>query len=164
MVAVMADRIGLALSGGGSRAIAFHLGCLRALKKSGILDRVEVISTVSGGSVIGALYALHHEDFSRFETEVENFLKRGLVWPTVKHALTSWSGVKALMAGIALRIVAWVLTLTNLIIGSIAKIIPSSSLIKLRSLRLTSPIPRWASRTTLIRDVLDTHFFGQICL
>ena len=52
MVAVMADRIGLALSGGGSRAIAFHLGCLRALKKSGILDRVEVISTDAEGRMV----------------------------------------------------------------------------------------------------------------
>ena len=29
-------KIGLALSGGGARAMAFHLGCLRALKKLGI--------------------------------------------------------------------------------------------------------------------------------
>ena len=40
-------RIGLALSGGGSRAIAFHLGCLRALHDYGLLDDVDVISAVS---------------------------------------------------------------------------------------------------------------------
>jgi hypothetical protein len=32
--------IGLALSGGGSRAIAFHLGCLRALQERGVLQKV----------------------------------------------------------------------------------------------------------------------------
>ncbi len=57
-----APKIGLALSGGGSRVIAFHLGCLRALHRLGLLDRVAVISTVSGGSV-RALAA----QFERFE-------------------------------------------------------------------------------------------------
>src|SRR5260370_23092103 len=51
--------IGLALSGGGSRAIAFHLGCLRALSRLGLLDRVAILSTVSGGSVIGAYFHAH---------------------------------------------------------------------------------------------------------
>lgn len=157
----MTKRIGLALSGGGSRAVAFHLGCLRALKKSGMLDRIEVISTVSGGSVIGALYALHSEDFSRFEAETERFLKRGLVWPTLKHALTSWSGVKALLTGTVLRVVTWFLALINLLVGGIAKIIPNSGFVKFRALRLASPIPRWASRTTLIREVLDSNFFER---
>ena len=41
--------IGLALSGGGSRAIAFHLGCLRALDDLGLRDSLQVISSVSGG-------------------------------------------------------------------------------------------------------------------
>jgi NTE family protein len=50
-------RIGLALSGGGSRAIAFHLGCLRALHDRGVLEKISVISAVSGGSVVTALYA-----------------------------------------------------------------------------------------------------------
>ena len=40
-------KIALALSGGGARAMAFHLGCLRALHDLGILDRVRVLSTVS---------------------------------------------------------------------------------------------------------------------
>ena len=47
--------IGLALSGGGSRAMAFHLGCLRALHDEGLLDQVATISAVSGGSVLAAL-------------------------------------------------------------------------------------------------------------
>src|SRR3546814_1286445 len=43
---LMAERIkiGLALSGGGSRAIAFHLGCLRALHDRGVLPKVSVLS------------------------------------------------------------------------------------------------------------------------
>lgn len=50
--------IGLALSGGGFRAAAFHLGALKRLEEVDILPHVNVLSTVSGGSITGALYAL----------------------------------------------------------------------------------------------------------
>ncbi len=70
--------IGLALSGGGSRAMAFHLGCLRALHEIGLLDRVGVISTISGGSVIGAYYAYTPEkSFAEFEADIRGFLRPG---------------------------------------------------------------------------------------
>lgn len=70
--------IGLALSGGGSRAIAFHLGCLRALKDLEILDRVNVLSTISGGSVIGAYYAYTPtKSFEEFESDIRGFLRGG---------------------------------------------------------------------------------------
>ena len=72
-------KIGLALSGGGSRAIAFHLGCLRALHELDILDNIKVISTVSGGSVIGALYAAHQGLFPEFEKRVRRLLAQGLM-------------------------------------------------------------------------------------
>lgn len=70
--------IGLALSGGGSRAIAFHLGCLRALHDRDLLKRVEVISSVSGGSLIAALYAYTDCSFSEFEQCILNLLKSGI--------------------------------------------------------------------------------------
>jgi NTE family protein len=50
----MKPRIALALSGGGFRASIFHLGTLRRLAEFGWLQDVDVISTVSGGSIIGA--------------------------------------------------------------------------------------------------------------
>ncbi|MCK4828972.1 patatin-like phospholipase family protein, partial [bacterium] len=52
-------KLGLALSGGGFRASFFHIGVLAQMAALGLLRRVEVISTVSGGSIIGALYYLH---------------------------------------------------------------------------------------------------------
>ena len=55
----MHDRLGLALSGGGFRASFFHIGVLARMAELGLLRYVEVISCVSGGSVIGALYYLH---------------------------------------------------------------------------------------------------------
>ncbi len=51
-----ASRLGLALSGGGFRASFFHIGTLAALADRDMLRHVEVISTVSGGSIVGALY------------------------------------------------------------------------------------------------------------
>lgn len=53
------DKLGLALSGGGFRAAFFHIGVLARMADLGLLRHVEVISTVSGGSIIGALYYLH---------------------------------------------------------------------------------------------------------
>lgn len=54
-VAALDKRIGLSLSGGGSRAVAFHLGTLRALEDLKLLDEIDVISGVSGGSVMTGL-------------------------------------------------------------------------------------------------------------
>lgn len=45
------DGIALALSGGGMRALAFHLGVLRLLAEQGLLERVTQVSSVSGGSL-----------------------------------------------------------------------------------------------------------------
>jgi NTE family protein len=52
-------KIGLALSGGGFRAALFHIGVLARLAEAGLLRKVRVISTVSGGAIVGALYYLH---------------------------------------------------------------------------------------------------------
>lgn len=51
-------RLGLALSGGGLRASFFHIGVLAQMARLGMLRHVEVISTVSGGSIVGACYYL----------------------------------------------------------------------------------------------------------
>jgi NTE family protein len=46
--------VALCLSGGGFRASLFHLGALRRLNELGVLSRVDVVSSVSGGSIISA--------------------------------------------------------------------------------------------------------------
>ena len=51
-------KVGLALSGGGFRASLFHLGVLARLAEVDALRGVEVLSTVSGGSIVGAHYYL----------------------------------------------------------------------------------------------------------
>lgn len=51
--------VGVALSGGGYRAAAYHAGVLDVLDRLGV--PVTNVSTVSGGSIIGAFYALGGE-------------------------------------------------------------------------------------------------------
>ncbi|ACK69008.1 hypothetical protein PCC7424_0545 [Gloeothece citriformis PCC 7424] len=52
------EKIALALSGGGYRAAAFHLGVLDFLHYVGLVDHITLLSTVSGGSITGAKFAL----------------------------------------------------------------------------------------------------------
>lgn len=73
-----ADRVGLALSGGGFRATAFGLGCLRALHDTGVLDKVTVVSGISGGSLLEALWAYGPANFHEFDAQVVELLRRGL--------------------------------------------------------------------------------------
>lgn len=73
------NRIGLALSGGGYRAAAYHLGTLRALHNLGILEKVDVISSVSGGSIAASYYLLNKDDFEKFNISFYNKLGRGVM-------------------------------------------------------------------------------------
>ncbi len=82
----------LAFSGGGTRAAAFSFGLMEELKqveytakdgsKRKLLDDVEIISSVSGGSFTSSYYALFPERF--FDDFPEQFLYRdiqgGLFW------------------------------------------------------------------------------------
>ena len=49
-----ADGVALCLSGGGYRAMLFHLGCLWRLNQAGLLPKLDRISSVSGGSITAA--------------------------------------------------------------------------------------------------------------
>ena len=51
-------KVGLALSGGGFRASFYHLGVLARLAELDLLRHVDVLSCVSGGSIVGACYWL----------------------------------------------------------------------------------------------------------
>ncbi|MGI9509175.1 MAG: patatin-like phospholipase family protein [Geminicoccaceae bacterium] len=59
------DGIALCLSGGGYRAMVFHVGVLWRLNEAKLLKKLNRISSVSGGSITSATLALHwgHLDF-----------------------------------------------------------------------------------------------------
>ena len=67
--------IGLGLSGGGQRAGAFHLGVLTKLNEMGVLDKINFISSISGGSIIGAYYSINKSDFEEFRDNFIEILK-----------------------------------------------------------------------------------------
>ncbi len=80
----------VALSGGGTRASALSYGVLSALKETPLpgerrtlLDEVDVISAVSGGSFAAAYYALYGQEkfFRDFRSDVlSHNIERGMLW------------------------------------------------------------------------------------
>ena len=64
-------KVGLALSGGGFRASLFHLGVMARLAEMDALRRVEVLSTVSGGSILGAYYYLEVQNLLQTKADTE---------------------------------------------------------------------------------------------
>jgi predicted acylesterase/phospholipase RssA len=76
------QRFGLALSGGGFRAVLYHLGVIRFLRDANLLPKVTHITSVSGGSVIGAHLALNwqrycgsDQEFQEVSSELLRFLQ-----------------------------------------------------------------------------------------
>lgn len=85
-----AEGVGLCLSGGGYRAMIFHIGVMRRLDDAGLLGRLDRISSVSGGSIAAGVLALAwpHLELNRkglssgFQSNVEAPL-RGLAAQTI---------------------------------------------------------------------------------
>jgi predicted acylesterase/phospholipase RssA len=76
------NRFGLALSGGGFRAVLYHLGLIRLLRDAGILPQVTHICSVSGGSIVAAHLVLNWaryngspNEFDAAAAEVLSFLR-----------------------------------------------------------------------------------------
>ena len=67
-------KVGLALSGGGFRASLFHIGVLARLAELDVLRHVEVLSCVSGGSILGAYYYLEVQRL--LETKADSIISR----------------------------------------------------------------------------------------
>jgi NTE family protein len=87
-------QVGLALSGGGYRATAFHLGTLKKLYDMDLLKKVDVISTISGGSITGACYCSWEGDFNSFYNALYTGLQSKNV---IREILLSWLGLRFLV-------------------------------------------------------------------
>lgn len=109
-------RIALALSGGGIRAMAFHLGVLKFLAERSLLEEVHRVSTVSGGSLlIGLLLketGMRWPSSEEFVTTAlpqlkEKLCKRSLQWGAARQLLNpvNWRFIRsrANLLGLALR-------------------------------------------------------------
>lgn len=145
--------IGLALSGGGFRAVAFHLGVLRALHDRGVLDRVEVISSVSGGSIIAALWAYGPSDFLEFDRQVTDLLRRGLTRRIARATFLSRRAPQALGTAVIVSLGKIAATATNTL-----RRIARQSTDRTRQAANEPRFRRWVSRTTALHDVLADLF------
>ncbi|SFM22009.1 NTE family protein [Desulfomicrobium norvegicum] len=158
----MQFKIGLALSGGGARAIAFHLGCLRALEDLGLLSKVSVLSSVSGGSVIAALYAYNDESFAEFENRVQTLLRKGLVGGIAQQSLFSPETPKIVAAQLTSGICAAVGCLVRLGGNALALAGVDRNSIGQFTKPFQAPFPRFASRSTAFERHLRKHVFGEL--
>ncbi len=163
--AFVARSIGLCLSGGGSRAMAFHLGCLRALHDIGLLQRVNVLSSVSGGAVIGAMYAYSNDTFDDFDQRVRTILRQGLAGGIARRTFVSWRVFSILLTQSIAGIAAASTYALRVLAGTIERLLPSKSRSgALTANRLQPPFRRWVSRTDALVATLRDRLFGRIRL
>lgn len=96
----------LCLSGGGFRASLFHLGALRRLNELGVLSRVDIISSVSGGSIISAHVAARLDPWPapgaaapEWETNVSapfrGYASKNVRTPALLRRLLPWNWLRS---------------------------------------------------------------------
>ncbi len=95
-----APGIALCLSGGGYRAMVFHLGVLWRLNELGYLARLDRISSVSGGSITAGMLGLKWSAL-QFEEGVAQRLVEEVIDPIRKFALETID-VGSVLSGIFL--------------------------------------------------------------
>ena len=78
--------IGLCLSGGGYRAMLFHLGALCRLNEVGLLPRLDRIASVSGGSITSAVLALAWNDLDFDSSGVSRTFHEQVFEPVMRFA------------------------------------------------------------------------------
>lgn len=103
-------RIGLALSGGGYRASAFHLGTLKKLHELNLLGKIDVISTISGGSITGAAYCLNQLSYEEFQRKMIQVLQTKSV---IKYIFQSWIFLRLILLTILILVVCLCLYVTK---------------------------------------------------
>lgn len=112
-------KIGLALSGGGVRAAAFHAGVLKRLAERGLVEHVVHITTVSGGSLFtGLVYRVAKYKWPTSSQYIETVL------PAVRCMLTTTSLQYNALMRLILNPANWMLLLSraNVIAKSIEDI------------------------------------------
>lgn len=151
-------KFGLAFSGGGSRAVAFHLGCMRALHDRGILSKVSVLSSASGGSVIAAMWAYSNDSFEDFDARVVSLLRRGLVGGIARQTLFSMETPR--IVGTVLT--AGILAHVGIILATLARVATAFGVDARAADRFAravqAPLRRYASRTTAFERYLRSIY------
>jgi NTE family protein len=88
----------LCLSGGGYRAMLFHLGALWRLQELGQLSRLQRVSSVSGGSIVAARLALKWQAVSAGGVPI---FKKEVVQP-IRHLASQTIDASSVIGGVLL--------------------------------------------------------------
>lgn len=91
----------LCVSGGGYRAMLFHLGTLWALNEFGWLPKLDRVSSVSGGSITAAVLALHWGELTFNGGKAANF--EAVVVKEVRKLAGITIDVESVLKGVFLR-------------------------------------------------------------
>src|SRR6476620_1156720 len=78
--------IALCLSGGGYRAMVFHLGSLWRLNETGLLKKINRISSVSGGSITAGMLGLQWKKLNFDKQDVASNLIDLVINPVLELA------------------------------------------------------------------------------
>jgi NTE family protein len=97
--------IALCLSGGGYRAMLFHVGVLWRLNEAGMLPRLDRISSVSGGSITAGVLAMNWTRLQFSESAIAQAFGSQVVTPIREMAARTIDTTAALV-GIALPLVS----------------------------------------------------------
>jgi predicted acylesterase/phospholipase RssA len=81
--------VGLALSGGGSRSANFSAGCMFQLQRLGILQKVDYISAVSGGTLPAAYYCTHADGWN--PEDVQKKLTHSFATDVIVNTFLPWN-------------------------------------------------------------------------
>jgi len=130
--ATTSNLAGLALSGGGIRSAIFSLGVMQALAKEGVLNRMDYLSTVSGGGYIGSALTWFlgapnkdrkfgldaktfpfgtdagNKDASEDQRNLIDWLRQHGNYLTPGNGITLASGIAIILRGILLNLIVWV--------------------------------------------------------
>ncbi len=96
------DGVGLCLSGGGYRAMLFHVGGLRRLNETGWLHQVTRVSSVSGGSIVAGLLGVVWRDLAFGPDGVADRFDELVERPVIDlagHTIDVWSVLTGLWPG-----------------------------------------------------------------
>ena len=162
-VAPLGKSIGLSLSGGGSRAVAFHLGTLRALEDLKLLDEVDIISAVSGGSVMTGLLGYTDAPFADIDRNTVRFLRRGLVWPALKKLPHPARALPLLWNLLVVALPTLATDSITSIASFAASLFPAIRPVAAPVSRFSWPLRRRYSRTHVIADAIADVVGPQSC-
>jgi NTE family protein len=135
------------------------LGCLKALYELNILQDIDTISSVSGGSVISALYSYNNDSFEKFEKNVKELLKKGLQWGIFFTGFNTVYGLLIMVNYLFFLLIEALLLLIKLLFILISKI----TFLDLRKLnkKISFSLPRRFNRTTLFEKYLEKKYLKE---